>query len=109
MEYCVARHRYAVVVVIGSPVVASLVSIPEGSQWSVLAAGASQLPITTHGLLMGAHVRVGFEDNVYLSKGVPAKSNAQFVERTCNLAKILGREVATCAEARRILGIGEKK
>lgn len=79
--------------------------LPHGSQWSVLAAGAAQLPMTTYGMLMGAHVRVGFEDNLHLSKGVPAKSNAEFVERTVNLAKILGREVATCAEAREILGV----
>lgn len=82
--------------------------LPRGSQWSVLAAGPAQLPLTTHGMLMGGHVRVGFEDNIYLAKGVKAESNAQFVERTVNLAKILGRVVATCAEAREILGIGER-
>ncbi len=82
--------------------------LPQGSQWSVLASGPAQLPMTTHGMLMGAHVRVGFEDNLYLSKGVVAESNAQFVERTVNLAKVLGRDVATCAEARQILGITER-
>ncbi len=83
--------------------------LPQGCQWSVLAAGSAQLSITTHGMLMGAHVRVGFEDNLYISKGVKAESNARFVERTVNLAKILGRDVATCKEARQILNIGDQQ
>jgi uncharacterized protein (DUF849 family) len=79
--------------------------LPDGCQWSVLAVGAAQLPLTTHGMLLGGHVRVGFEDNLYLSRGVKAESNAQFVERTVNLARLLGREVATCSEARDMLGL----
>jgi 3-keto-5-aminohexanoate cleavage enzyme len=79
--------------------------LPEGCQWSVLGVGTAQLPLTTHAMLMGGHVRVGFEDNLYLRKGVKAESNAQFVERTVKLAQMLGREVATCAEARKILGL----
>jgi 3-keto-5-aminohexanoate cleavage enzyme len=80
--------------------------LPEGAQWSVLATGPSQLPMTTHAILLGGHVRVGFEDNLYFSRGVLAESNAQFVERSVSLARLLQREVATCVEARRILGIG---
>jgi 3-keto-5-aminohexanoate cleavage enzyme len=76
--------------------------------WSVLGVGARQLPVTTHAILMGGHVRVGFEDNLYLSRGVLADSNARFVERTVELAKILQREVATCDDARQILGIKPK-
>lgn len=79
--------------------------LPQGAVWSALAAGANQLPLTTHTLLMGGHVRVGFEDNLYLSRGVLAESNAQFVERTVKLSRLLGREVATCAEAREMLGL----
>ena len=79
--------------------------LPQGSQWSVLGVGPHQLPLTTHAMLLGGHVRVGFEDNLYFSRGVKAKSNAEFVERTVKLAKLLQREVATCAEARTILGI----
>ena len=59
--------------------------------------------MTTHALLLGGHIRVGFEDNLYLSRGVKADSNARFVERAVALAKLLGREVASCAEARQIL------
>ncbi|MBT6144243.1 MAG: 3-keto-5-aminohexanoate cleavage protein, partial [Gemmatimonadetes bacterium] len=50
-------------------------------------------------------VRVGFEDNLYLAKGVLADSNAQFVERTVQLANALQREVATCTQARVMLGL----
>ncbi|MBI5522939.1 MAG: 3-keto-5-aminohexanoate cleavage protein [Desulfarculus sp.] len=79
--------------------------LPVGAQWSVLGTGASQLPLTTHAMLMGGHVRVGFEDNLYLSRGVKADSNARFVERAVALAGLLQRPVASCAEARQILGL----
>ena len=79
--------------------------LPEGAGWSVLAPAAAQLPITTHAMLMGGHVRVGFEDNLYLQQGIQADSNARFVERTVALARSLLREVATCEEARAILGL----
>ncbi|MFH1036191.1 MAG: 3-keto-5-aminohexanoate cleavage protein [Pseudomonadota bacterium] len=79
--------------------------LPQGARWSVLGTGAAQLPLTTHAMLMGGNVRVGFEDNLYLSRGVKAQSNAQFVERTVQLARLLQREVATCAEARQMLGL----
>jgi 3-keto-5-aminohexanoate cleavage enzyme len=79
--------------------------LPAGAQWSVLGAGAAQLSLATHALLLGGHVRVGFEDNLYLSRGVKADSNARFVERTVALARLLQREVATCEQARGILGL----
>ena len=50
-------------------------------------------------------MRVGFEDNLYLEKGVLAKSNGEMVEKAVQLAKLLGREIATPAEDRKILGI----
>ena len=59
----------------------------------------------TLGVLLGGHVRVGFEDNLYLRKGVLAKSNAEFVEQAVGIVQMLQREVATPAEARKILGI----
>jgi len=82
--------------------------LPAGAHWSVLAPGPLQLPLTTHALLMGGHIRVGFEDNIYLSRGIKADSNAQFVERTVRLAHELQREVATCDEARDLLGISKR-
>lgn len=79
--------------------------LPQGALWSVLALGPHQLPLTTHAMLLGGHVRVGFEDNIYISRGVPAESNAQFVDRTVALARLLQREVATCQEARAMLSL----
>jgi 3-keto-5-aminohexanoate cleavage enzyme len=83
--------------------------LPDRAKWSVLAPAAAQLPITTHAMLMGGHVRVGFEDNLYLEQGVKADSNAQFVERTVKIARRLLREVATCEEARAILALPERR
>ena len=59
----------------------------------------------TWGVARGGHVRVGFEDNLYLNKGVLATSNAQFVDQAVQLAAEIGREVATPTEARQILGL----
>ncbi len=56
-------------------------------------------------MVLGGNVRVGFEDNVYYSKGVLAHSNAQLVERIARIAKEMDREVATPDEARKILGL----
>ena len=81
--------------------------LPRGCQWSALGVGPAQLPLNTQTIVMGGHVRVGFEDNLYLSRGEIADSNARFVERIVKLAKILQREVADCGEARKILGLKE--
>jgi 3-keto-5-aminohexanoate cleavage enzyme len=61
--------------------------------------------MVTMGLIMEGHVRVGFEDNIYLYPGVPARSNAELVEKAVRLAKELGREVASPDEARSMLGL----
>lgn len=79
--------------------------IPAEACWSVLGVGRSQFPMITLGVLMGGHIRVGFEDNLYLKKGVLAENNAQCVKAAVDLVKSLQREVATPAEAREILGI----
>lgn len=80
-------------------------SIPPGSTWTVAGIGRTQLPLAAMGIILGGHVRVGFEDNIYYKKGELATSNAQMVERVVRLAKELGREVATPEEARKILGL----
>jgi len=73
--------------------------------FSVLAAGRNQIPMATMAAAMGGHVRVGLEDNLYLSRGVLATSNAQQVERIRGIVEGLGRTVATPAEARAMLGL----
>ena len=59
----------------------------------------------TMGIILDGHIRVGFEDNIYLRKGVLLKSNAEMVEVAVKLVEKLQREVASPADARRILGI----
>ena len=81
--------------------------IPKGYPWSVCAVGGAEYPMVAMGLVMGGNVRVGFEDNIYLNPGVPAKTNAEMVEKAVRLARELGREIASPAEARRILGLAE--
>lgn len=83
-------------------------SLPEGSTFTVSGIGRTQLPLNTMAILLGGHVRVGFEDNIYYEKGKLADSNGDFVRRIVELAQLLGREIATPDEARKILGIRRK-
>ncbi|MFC6723833.1 3-keto-5-aminohexanoate cleavage protein [Halobium palmae] len=80
-------------------------NLPDEAEWQCLALGRDQLPLTTMATILGGHVRVGFEDNVYYQRGELAESNAQLVERTARIADELQRPVATPDEAREILGI----
>ena len=77
-------------------------SIPRDATWTVAAIGSSQLMMGIHAILMGGHVRVGLEDNIYYRKGELA-SNERLIERIVKLAGEVGREVATPDEARNIL------
>ena len=79
--------------------------LPPDASWSVAGIGAAELPLALHATLMGGHVRVGFEDNIFFRKGVLAESNAQLVERVARLSREVGREVASPAEARIMLGL----
>ncbi len=81
--------------------------LPPKARWSVLGVGGAQLSMIALGILLGGNIRVGFEDNIYLRKGVLAKSNAQLVEMAVDLARMLQREPATPTEAREILGIDQ--
>jgi uncharacterized protein (DUF849 family) len=76
-----------------------------GYQFSVLAAGRMQLPMATMAAAMGGHVRVGLEDNLYIRKGVLARSNAEQVARIRGIVEGLGRVVASPDEARAMLGL----
>ncbi len=86
-------------------VIAMRRTMPEGSIWSACGIGLGEWPMITTAMLLGGHVRVGFEDNIYLSRGVAAKSNAELVEKAVRLAGDLGRDVATVNDARRLLGL----
>ena len=76
-----------------------LKEVPKDALWLCSAIGPFQLPLTTLAILMGGHVRVGLEDNVYYSRGRKAKSNAELVQRTVRIAHELNRAVATPAQA----------
>ena len=80
-------------------------SIPHGSTYTATGIGRFEFPIAAMAIADGGHVRVGFEDNVYLSKGVLAESNGVLVEKVVRIAKELGREIANPSEARNILGL----
>lgn len=79
--------------------------LPAESLWLCSGIGPHQLPMTTLALLLGGHVRVGLEDNVYYRRGELARSNGQLVARAARLAEELNRDVATAAEARTMLGL----
>lgn len=82
--------------------------LPDGATWSVAGVGRAQLPMVTLGILLGGHVRVGLEDNIFYRKGELA-TNTQLVERVVRLAKELGREIATPQEARQMLHLTRSK
>lgn len=83
-------------------------SIPPGSTWTGCGIGRNAFDMAAGAIIMGGHVRVGFEDTLYVEKGVLAKSNGELVEKVVKLAKLLGREIATPDEARKILNIKKR-
>lgn len=84
-------------------------SIPPEATWTVSGIGRHETPLALAALAMGGHVRVGFEDNVYLHRGELATSNAQLVARIVRIATEMGRQVASPDEARQILGLAPSK
>ncbi len=80
-------------------------SLPEGAAWSTIGVGRAQQLITTLAIAAGGHVRVGMEDNVFLSRGMLATSNAQFVARAAELGRLAGRPPATPEQARAVIGL----
>jgi 3-keto-5-aminohexanoate cleavage enzyme len=83
-------------------------NLPPRACFECIGVGLNQLPMTVMGMILGGHVRVGMEDNVYYKHGHLVDGNAQLVERTVRLAKEIGREIATPKQARQMLGISEK-
>ena len=73
--------------------------LPDDAQWTSFALGRNQLPWAAQSVLLGGHVRVGLEDNLYLGKGVFA-TNGQLVERAVNIVENMGSRVLSPAEAR---------
>ncbi|WP_282082529.1 3-keto-5-aminohexanoate cleavage protein [Streptomyces tendae] len=82
--------------------------LPDGARWASFALGRMQMPWVAQSILLGGHVRVGLEDNLYLGKGNKA-TNAQLVERAVTLTESIGARVATPDEARATLGLKPRK
>jgi len=79
--------------------------LPAGSHWAAFGIGRWEFPMLAQAFLLGGHVRVGLEDNIYLEKGVLAKGNAELVRKAARIVKDLGGSIATPAETREILGL----
>lgn len=79
-------------------------ALPPGAIWAAFGVGRMQLPMVAQAVLLGGHVRVGLEDNLYLDRGVLA-TNAALVERAVALVRSLGCEVAGPDRARALLGL----
>ncbi|TFG19875.1 MAG: 3-keto-5-aminohexanoate cleavage protein [Promethearchaeota archaeon] len=80
-------------------------SLPKTSTFTVTAIGRYEFPMITQSIAMGGHARVGFEDNLYISKGILAKSNGELVKKVVSIAEKMGREIANPSDAQLILGL----
>ncbi|OWW21182.1 3-keto-5-aminohexanoate cleavage protein [Noviherbaspirillum denitrificans] len=79
--------------------------LPQGAVWTGFGIGRHEFPMVAQSYLYGGHVRVGFEDNLYLEKGVLAPSNAALVQRAREIVESIGGQIASAQEARAILGL----
>ena len=78
--------------------------LPAGAVFAAFGIGRMQMPMVAQAVLLGGHVRVGLEDNLWLDKGLPA-SNGALVERACAIVRLLGGRTLAAAEARGRLGL----
>lgn len=83
--------------------------LPKDCVWTGFGIGAQQFPMVAQAVLLGGHVRVGFEDNLYLERDVMAPSNAALVEKAVKIVTALDAVPASPADARRILGLPLKQ
>lgn len=81
----------------------ALSMMPESAVWYAFGIGAWEMPFVALSTISGGHARVGLEDNIYLEKGVLARTNAELVTKAVRIIRDLGRDVATPAEARELL------
>jgi uncharacterized protein (DUF849 family) len=80
--------------------------LPPGAIWSGFGLGRAEFPMVAQAWLLGGHVRVGMEDNLYMSKGVLAKTNAELVRHAIGILKMLGADIASAKDAREMLKLG---
>jgi uncharacterized protein (DUF849 family) len=82
--------------------------LPPGAVWSAFGISKMQMPIVAQSWIYGGHVRVGLEDNIYLEKGVLAKTNAELVTKAVRIVKDLGGQIANYQEAREIFNLYQR-
>jgi uncharacterized protein (DUF849 family) len=80
--------------------------VPAGGCWSAFGISRHQFPMVAQAVILGGHVRVGLEDNLYLSRGQLSPGNAPMVERAARIVRELDAVVASPAQARELLGMG---
>jgi uncharacterized protein (DUF849 family) len=78
-------------------------ALPDNALWAGFGVGPTSFPMVAQSALLGGNVRIGFEDNFYLGRGIPAKSNAQLVEKAVRILQSLDKEPASPQETREIL------
>jgi len=83
-------------------------ALPDECTWQVIAIGKNQTPLGAVGVVMGGSMRVGFEDNLYVRRGVLARSNAELVQKAVDITRLVGRQVASPEDARQLLHITTK-
>jgi uncharacterized protein (DUF849 family) len=79
--------------------------LPQGARWAAFGIGRNAFPMLAQSFLLGGHVRVGLEDNIYLERGVLAADNAALVEKGAGIIRALGGRLASAGQAREILGL----
>jgi uncharacterized protein (DUF849 family) len=79
--------------------------LPAEAEFTSFALGAMQMPMVAQSVMLGGHVRVGLEDNLYLERGVLA-TNAQLVDKAVKIVELMGASVQTPVDARKTLGLG---
>jgi uncharacterized protein (DUF849 family) len=79
--------------------------LPPGSVWAAFGISRWQFPMVAQAVILGGHVRVGLEDNLYLERGKLSPGNAPLVERAVRIIESIGEKPATVEEARQILGL----
>jgi 3-dehydrocarnitine:acetyl-CoA trimethylamine transferase len=79
--------------------------LPPNAPWFAFGISLHQFPMAAQAVLLGGHLRVGLEDNLYLEKGKLAPNNAALVEKAGRIIEILGDVIATPADARQLLGL----
>jgi uncharacterized protein (DUF849 family) len=84
-------------------------ALPPGSFWQVIGIGLKQWPLVAAALTLGGHIRVGLEDNLYVSPSKLATSNGELVAKAADLVRLIGGQVASIAEARHILQLPQKR